>query len=105
VSDIYTGTVNAKGQIVQGLQGAALTLQNEAVPTIQRTQTTDGLGEVFVRDLPAGRYKYRITAGNHQEQTGRLWIKPGITASESMFLQYNLVTVEWQVVEAVHSTA
>ncbi len=99
VSDLYTGTVDARGRIVQGLQGATLTVQNEAVTTIQRTQATDGLGEVLVRDLPAGRYKYRVTAPNHQEHTGRLWIKPGITASEAVFLSFSLVTVEWQVVE------
>jgi len=35
----------------------------------------------------------------HQEVIGRFWIKPGITVSEQVFLDYNLVTVEWSVTE------
>jgi RHS repeat-associated protein len=99
IADIYTGTVNARGEIVQGLSGASVAIQNEVVLNLQRTQSTDSLGEVLFRDLPAGRYRVRVTAPNHQEHTGRIWVKPGITASESIFLQYNLVTVEWEVVE------
>ena len=46
-----------------------------------------------------GRYKCRITANNHQEYIGRVWIKPGVTTTEDVFLDYNLVTVEWSVTE------
>ncbi len=99
VSDIYTGTVNAKGQIIQGLSGASITVQHEQVLTIQRTLSSDSLGEAMFTALPSGRYKVRIAANNHQEHIGRLWIKPGITLDQSVFLEYNLVTVEWQVVE------
>jgi hypothetical protein len=38
-----------------------------------------------------------LTAPNHQEYIGRVWIKPGITANEDIFLKYNLVTVERSV--------
>jgi len=99
VSDIYTGTVDARGQIVQGLKGATLTLQNEQVLTVQRTLPSDALGEALFTGLPAGRYKVRITAPNHQDHIGRLWVKPGVTAVETAFLEYNLVTVEWAVEE------
>ena len=99
VADIYTGTLDKSGKIVQGLAGAKVTVQNEQVLTVAATLGTDSLGEAYFTNLPVGHYQYRITANNHQEQTGRLWIKPGITAAEEAFLAYNLVTVEWEVVE------
>jgi RHS repeat-associated protein len=99
VSDIYTGTVNQNNQLIQGLSGAKITIQNEQVLTIEQTQNTDVLGEVLFTNLPPGTYKYRVSAANHQEQIGRLWIKPGLTVSEQVFLTYNLVTVEWEVRE------
>ncbi len=30
---------------------------------------------------------------------GQVWIKPGVTAVEDIFLDYNLVTVKWEVTE------
>ncbi len=99
VSDIYTGTVNQSGQLVQGLAGAKVAVQNEQVLTIEQMKYTDILGEALFTGLAAGTYKYRVSANNHQEQIGRLWIKPGLTTSEQIFLPYNLVTVEWEVRE------
>jgi YD repeat-containing protein len=99
VSDIYTGTADKNGQLIQGLSGAKITLQNEEVLSVEQTLNTDALGEAQFINMPAGRYKYRVSANNHQEQIARLWIKPGVTATEQVFLTYNLVTVEWQVVE------
>lgn len=99
VADIYTGTVGQNNEIIQGLAGAKIKVQNEEVLTVEQTQTTDTMGEALFSDLPAGRYKCRITADNHQEYIGRLWIKPGITITEEVFLSYNLVTVEWEVTE------
>jgi RHS repeat-associated protein len=99
VSDIYTGTFNAKNELIRGVSGARIRIQNEEVLTIDRTLTTDSLGEALFEDLPAGHYKARITANNHQEQISRFWIKPGITSDINAFLEYNLVTVEWEVNE------
>ena len=99
VSDIYTGTVGSNGRIVQGLKGAAITIQHEAVTTIQNTTVTDDLGEVYLSELPSGRYRYRVSAPDHQERTGRIMVKTGVAASEAVFLDYNLVTVEWEVKE------
>ena len=99
VSDIYTGTVGATGRVVQGLKGAAVTLQHEAVTTIQESTITDDFGEVYLSELPSGRYRYRVSAPDHQERTGRIWVKAGVAASEAVFLDYNLVTVEWEVKE------
>ncbi|MFH1613961.1 MAG: CARDB domain-containing protein, partial [Planctomycetota bacterium] len=99
VKDIYTGTVNANNELIYGLSGAKVKLQNEKVLTEVYEQTTDDLGEVLFSNLPTGIYKYRITADNHQEKIGRLWIKAGVTVTEDLFLTYNLVTIEWEVVE------
>jgi len=99
VSDIYTGTTDSGGAIIQGLSGSKIWLQNEDVLTEEYTLHTDSLGEALFADLPAGRYKFRATATNHQEKIGRLWVKPGLTATEEVFLDYNLVTVEWSVSE------
>jgi len=98
-SDIYTGTLNSEGERIEGLAGAAIILQNEATLVAESVRKTDGLGEVEFTDLPAGWYKYRITATDHQEQIGRIVIKPGLTAGEDIFLDYNLVTVSWEVKE------
>jgi len=99
VSDIYTATLDANNQLIQGLAGARITVQNERVPTIRQTLATDANGETLFSNLPAGWYKFRATAPNHQEQLGRFRIKAGITISKPVFLNYNLVTVEWSVTE------
>ena len=99
VSDMYTGWEDEDGQAAQGVQGAQITLQQEQDFSITVTGSTDAGGSAFFEDLPAGRYKYRITAPNHQSSVGRVWIQPGITAAEAVFLDYDLVSVEWEVTE------
>ncbi|MFY9941728.1 MAG: hypothetical protein WAK57_06105, partial [Desulfobacterales bacterium] len=100
VYDIYTGTIDPDTrQPVQGLEGARVTLQHETVASLEAAEITDGGGEALFSDLPAGRYKCRITAPNHQETISRVSIKPGITATKEVFLEYNLVTVAWSVTE------
>ena len=99
VSDIYTGTLDKNLQVIQGLAGAKISLQNELVATETYSVVSDAYGEAAFNDLPTGRYKTRITADNHQEQITRIWVKPGITVTEDTFLDYNTVTVEWSVNE------
>ncbi len=100
VSDIYTGTIDEKtGKMIQGLPGAALTLQNESAASITYSGGTDQYGELLLSDIPAGRYKYILKADDHEQSIGRVWIKPGITATQDVFLNNTLVTVEWSVVE------
>jgi RHS repeat-associated protein len=99
VSDIYTGTLDRNNALIQGLSGARVTVQNELVLTEEYDASTDGVGEAYFSNLPAGRYKCRVSANNHQEYIGRLWVKPGITVNEEVFLEYNLVSVDWKVTE------
>ncbi len=100
-ADIYTATVGKDGQLIQGLQGASITLQNEDVPTITLEMVTDNLGEALFQNVPTGRYQFKAKANNHQEVSGRLQIKPGITQNQPLFLNYNLITVEWNVREII----
>jgi hypothetical protein len=87
VSDIYTGTIDKNNNLIQGLAGARVSVQNELVLTEEYTKNTDSVGEAYFTDLPAGRYKCRVSANNHQEYIGRFWIKPGITVNEEVFLR------------------
>lgn len=100
-SDIYTGTVDANGQLIAGMSGATIVLENEAVSTVSFTLNTDNLGEAYFTNVPSGSYKYRATAPNHQEVIGRLTVKPGITVPQDIFMDYNLVSVEWSVTPVV----
>lgn len=98
-ADIYTATLDKQGHLILGLANATVTVQNEDVATVSRELVTDSLGEALFQSLPAGRYKFRAKAANHQELGGRFQIKPGITINQPVFLDYNLVTVEWSVRE------
>ena len=98
-SDIYTATVGKDGKLIAGLTGATFTVQNEEVASILRDLPTDSFGEALFQNLPAGQYKFRAKASNHQEIGGRFQIKPGITFNQPVFLDYNLITVEWSVRE------
>src|SRR5690606_33203798 len=76
ISDIYTSTLDANKQIIEGVNRARVQLQHETVPSISRTLNTDAKGEVIFEAIPAGRYTYRITADDHNSASGRIWIKP-----------------------------
>lgn len=98
VLDMFTGTVGEGGQIIEGVQGARIDLQNDAVASIVFNAVTDSYGEAILTDLPAGSYKYRVNADNHESSIGRVWVRPGTTVSAEVALAYNMVTIEWEVV-------
>jgi uncharacterized membrane protein YgcG len=98
-SDMYTATLDKQGHFIPGLAGARVVVQNEAVASQRYEIATDSLGEAYFQNLPAGRYTYRVSASNHQELGGRFQVKPGITLNQGIFLDYNLITVEWSVNE------
>ncbi|MHB8894638.1 MAG: right-handed parallel beta-helix repeat-containing protein [Candidatus Geothermincolia bacterium] len=99
VSDNYTGTFNQTGQLIQGLAGARITLRHSAVGTIQHTMTSDAYGEALFVDLPAGDYTCSITAPNHEDYTGTVAVRPGVTSTKAAFLVSIFVTVSWDVKE------
>ncbi|MCW8966857.1 MAG: carboxypeptidase-like regulatory domain-containing protein [Candidatus Pacearchaeota archaeon] len=98
-ADIYTATLDENNNPIPGLEGASIRLQHEDTLVIEPSKTTDALGEVLFNDLAAGRYRFRASAPNHEDLTGRITIKPGITIAEEIFIRYQLVTIEWSVTE------
>jgi hypothetical protein len=98
-ADFYTATLDKDGKAIPGLASAAIALQNDRVPDQRFTLATDAFGEAYFTNLPVGRYRYRATAPNHQEATGFVQVKPGITVAQNLFLNNALVTVQWSVRE------
>ena len=98
-SDIYTATLDENDNPIPGLAGARIRLQHEELLNLEETGTTDENGELMFDDLAAGRYRFRASASNHQDVLGRLTIKPGITTTQNVFLDFDLITVEWSVTE------
>ncbi len=70
ISDIYTATLDENEQLIQGLAGARIKVQNETVLSVEESLVTDSVGEALFTDLPAGYYRFRISASNHQDLTG-----------------------------------
>ena len=56
-------------------------------------------GRLCFSGIPTGLYACRVSADGHGPHSGTVKIKPGVTASESVFLMNRLVTVEWSVTE------
>jgi RHS repeat-associated protein len=97
------GSPNHPDPLYQGVRNATIQLQNEDVTSFVRTVTTDAYGEADFREegervLPAGRYKYRVTADGHDSRTGRLVIRPGVTLRETVLIPNRFVSIEWEVV-------
>ncbi|EKD26309.1 MAG: hypothetical protein ACD_79C01266G0001, partial [uncultured bacterium] len=99
VSDIYTGTLNASNQIIQGLNGAAITLTHETIANTSRSLYTDSFGEALFENLPIGSYKVKINANNHDLYSGWIMVKMGITVNQDVFLTNNddIIKVEFSV--------
>ncbi len=98
-SDIYTATLDENNNIIPGLEGATIKLQNEQVLSNLFELDTDQFGNALFEDIPAGRYIFRASAEDHEDAAGRITVQPGITESAEVFLTNNLVTVEWSVTE------
>ena len=100
VSDIYTGTIDRETQeLIEGLEGARVSMTQVEDPSFVRTLETDDAGEAFFQDLPAGRYQARISGGSHESVVRQVVVRPGVTGTEAVFLQNVLVSVEWRVTE------
>jgi RHS repeat-associated protein len=101
VSDLFTGTYNQHNQFIWGVEKAKILIQNDDDYLETWTGYTDGYGELLTDNLTAGSYKCRISSPNHQPKVIRLWVKPGLTQSQEVVLDFNLVTIEWEVVETL----
>jgi hypothetical protein len=99
IEDIYTGTHDGDGNPIEGLEGASIRLQHEQIATITAGYTSGPGGEVLTDPLPTGTYRFRVTAPNRQEATGRIKVKAGVVTPERIFLDFEVVTVEWSVTD------
>lgn len=97
--DIYTGTLNAQGQPIEGLAGARIVLQNEALTGDIRTAHSNAQGIAEFTAIPPGNYRWRASAANHLDASGRITVSAGLTANERVFLDYQLVSIEFSVTE------
>lgn len=99
VEDIFTATLDADGNPIAGVQGATIKLQNEAVLTELYTFKTNNEGVALFEDLPTGIYLFRVSAPNHMDKSGRIKILPSITGNQYIFLDYETVSIEFDVTE------
>ncbi|MFD1259672.1 Ig-like domain-containing protein [Entomomonas asaccharolytica] len=99
VADIYTATLDENGNPILGVKGATIKLQNEAVLTEEYNITTDEQGVATLTELPPGIYRYRASAANHMDTSGRVVVRPNVTVNEHIFLEYQTVNIEFGVTE------
>ena len=95
--NIYTGTLDSNSLPVPGLAAASITLTSEANPLLRVQGSTNALGEVVLGPVPPGRYSYSAQAASHSPATGRVLVRPGVTADERVFLDFNAVSFTWSV--------
>ncbi|WP_392562466.1 Ig-like domain-containing protein [Orbus sturtevantii] len=99
VADIYTATLNEQSKLIPGVKGATIKLQNEAVLTQEYTITSNEQGIALLENIPTGIYRYRVSAANHMDVSGRIVIRPNTTTNEHIFLEYQTINIEFGVTE------
>ncbi|MFT0213961.1 Ig-like domain-containing protein [Pseudomonas sp. F1_0610] len=99
VADIYTSRLDENGQPILGVKNATIKLQNDAVVTEQYSLTTNDKGIATLDDIPAGIYRYRASAADHMDTSGRIMVRPNGVANEHVFLEYELINIEFGVTE------
>lgn len=99
VADIYTGTPDENDNPIAGVEGVTIKLQNEAVLTEEYNVITDNQGIATLTNLPPGVYRYRASAANHMDASGRVVVRPNATVNEHIFLEYQTVNIEFGVSE------
>lgn len=97
--DIYTNTLDKNGQLIPGLAGATIKLQNEALTADIRSLTSNDQGIAEATSLAPGNYRWRVSAPGHTDAGGRVQVRAGLTASERVFLDSQLISVEFSVTE------
>lgn len=100
VIDIYTSTLDNEGNPILGVAGAKIKLQNEAALTQQYTLETDSQGIATTAQIPPGIYLYRVSASQHQDKGGRVRVRPGVTRNEHIFIEYNTVNIDFDIIES-----
>jgi len=99
VADLFTQTKDKDDNLILGVKDVSLKLQNEAVLTEIFTFKTDVDGIALAQDLPVGIYLFRASAKNHEDVSGRIRVLPGITTNHHIFMNYETITIEFDVTE------
>lgn len=99
IVDIFTATQDAGGRLIEGVSGARVRLQNVALSSVTAQGSTDVNGRVTLGPLPVGTYQYRVSGPNHAEAVGRVQVRAATTVDERVFIDYDVVSVEWTVEE------
>lgn len=99
VADIYTATLDENEQPILGVKGVTIKLQNEAVLSEQYDAVTGSDGTALFEELPPGVYLFRASAKNHMDVSGRVRIRPGVIIDQHIFLDYQLISIEFGVTE------
>jgi len=98
-TDLFTATPDSSGNPIPGLADVRIRLQNEAVPTLMHTLTTDARGLAQIDALPPGAYIYHASGPQHEEKSGRIFVRPGITIEQPVHLHYQSVQISFSVRE------
>ncbi|MGL4668885.1 MAG: Ig-like domain-containing protein, partial [Saezia sp.] len=99
VADIYTATLDEDDLPILGVKGATIKLQNEAVLTEKYESVTGSDGTALFEDLPPGIYLFRASASSHMDISGRVRVRPGVVINQDIFLDYQLINIEFGVTE------
>ena len=98
VTDFYTATFDDQGDLIPGVKGARIVVQNERVLTVRTTVFTGPDGEILVPDLPSGSYRYRVSSPGHHDLGGRFVVQAGVVTSVEVPLKNDVISVEFSVV-------
>ena len=91
--------MNAQGEVIEGLKDAVITIQKDGVILDNLPiGTTDVAGEALLQNLSIGHYSYTAKATGHTTKAGAFWVYPGITSTQAVHLDSQLISVEWSVV-------
>lgn len=99
VADIYTQTLDENGNPIPGLANARIRIQHETIPSLNAEVNSNAEGIAELSGLAAGHYIWRASAAGHNDANGRVEIQPAITRDENVFLDMDVVSIEWSVTE------
>ena len=99
VIDMFTNTTDKDGVRIAGLKGSTVVIENENVSTFKRTFTTLADGIAAFTSIPAGSYRYRISAPDHTDTGGRIRVNPGAATVQRVLLEYTTISVSFAVTE------
>ena len=81
------------------VQGAQVVIRNPYTQALVAQGVTGADGLFRIENLPEGYYRLNVTADKHSSYQNDILVDPGATTTKVVTLQYQAVTVSWDVVE------